>query len=160
MSHIIKRMISIIQQNVTSGFTALFLLEIVHIKKCSHQKGKKPMEYQKKENYITENITKAHPVQQMGSLLPQRRIKSVQRGGYIISFLKRLVSKISETAFASFPFSLSKVSPPDIQSHLFFLLPFSISFPHYHSNNLSCSITLLNLLNKLTRFSIVSNPLF
>lgn len=114
----------------------------------------------KKENYITENITKAHPVQQMGSLLPQRRIKSVQRGGYIISFLKCLVSKISETACASFPFSLSKVSPPDISSHLFFLLPFSISFPHYHSNNLSCSITLLNLLNKLTRFSIVSNPLF
>lgn len=90
-------------------------LEIVHMKKRSHQKEKKKKttEYQKKK-IVSQKTTKAHPVQQMGSLLPQRRIKSVQRGGYIISFLKHLVSKISETACASFPFSLSKVSPSDI----------------------------------------------
>lgn len=122
-------------------------------RKKTHGISKKRKLYHRKHNKSTSSTAD-------GISASPKENQSVQRGGYIISFLKRLVSKISETACASFPFSLSKVSPPDISSYLFFLLPFSISFPHYHSNNLSCSITLLNLLNKLTRFSIVSNPLF
>lgn len=56
----LERMISFIQQDVTNGFTSL-LSKIVHIKKEKKNHG-----ILKKENCITENITKAHQVQQMG----------------------------------------------------------------------------------------------